>query len=87
MEIGDRRINKMNREYRKNKSNKSTTTGKVVNADKVNIRKEPNINSEVLGVVNYGDKFPIVGNDNRGFYTILFQGKPAFIHSGYFMEV
>lgn len=76
---------KVNR--RQQKEIKPTVLGEVVNADRVNIRKEPNINSEILGVVNHGAKFPIIGDEVRGFHNIDFDGTPAFIHSGYFEPV
>lgn len=66
---------------------KAVIYGEVVNANRVNIRKESNINSEVLGIVNHGDKFPIVRDDIRGFYSIDFNGQPGFIHSNYFKPV
>lgn len=80
----------MRRHYSENHEEdemKAAVHGEVVNANRVNVRKKPNINSEVLGVVNHGEKFPIVGDDNRGFYSIDFDGKPGFIHSDYFKPI
>lgn len=80
----------MRRHYSENHEEdemKAAVHGEVVNANRVNVRKEPNINSEVLGVVNHGDKFPIIGNEVRGFHRIDFSGQPGFIHSDYFKPI
>ena len=46
---------------------------------RVNIRKEANIESEVLGIASNGDKFDLVSDENEKFYEINYDGKLAFV--------
>lgn len=46
-----------------------TATGKVVNADSLNVRKGPSISFDIIGKLSGGDKVKVIGESN-GWYKI-----------------
>ena len=50
-----------------------TATGKVVNADSLNVRKGPSISFDIIGKLSGGDKVKVIGESN-GWYKIEYNG-------------
>lgn len=59
----------------------------MVGTELAAIRSEDNINSEIIGYVNYGEQVPIIGLSEKGnFYCINYQGGIGYIYSEYLKE-
>ena len=59
-----------------------TATGKVVNADSLNVRKGPSISFDIIGTLNGGDKVKIIGESN-GWYKIEYNGTYGYVSESY----
>lgn len=57
----------------------------IVKADRVNIRKKPIIEDNIIGKAGYGDKFELIA-ENEGWSQILYHGEDAFIKSEYLVK-
>ena len=68
------------------KEAKKTTKKKSsvkVTAPRVNIRKSPSLNGDVLKIAVAGDKFDLVSDGEDGFYEIKCDGSRAFVMKEY----
>ena len=59
-----------------------TATGKVVNADSLNVRKGPSISFDIIGKLSGGDKVKVIGESN-GWYKIEYNGKYGYVSGSY----
>ena len=59
-----------------------TATGKVVNADSLNVRKGPSISFDIIGTLSGGDKVKIIGESN-GWYKIEYNGTYGYVSGSY----
>ena len=59
-----------------------TATGKVVNADSLNVRKGPSISFDIIGTLSGGDKVKIIGESN-GWYKIEYNGTYGYVSESY----
>ena len=59
-----------------------TATGKVVNADSLNVRKGPSILFDIIGKLSGGDKVKVIGESN-GWYKIEYNGKYGYVSGSY----
>ena len=59
-----------------------TATGKVVNADILNVRKGPSISFDIIGTLSGGDKVKIIGESN-GWYKIEYNGTYGYVSESY----
>ena len=59
-----------------------TATGKVVNADSLNVRKGPSISFDIIGKLSGGDKVKIIGESN-GWYKIEYNGTYGYVSGSY----
>ena len=59
-----------------------TATGKVVNADSLNVRKGPSISFDIIGKLSGGDKVKVIGESN-GWYKIESNGKYGYVSGSY----
>ena len=46
---------------------------------RVNIRKQPSLDSEIIDVATLNDKFELVSDEDEKFYEIIFNGEQAFV--------
>lgn len=58
-----------NEEKKAEKPIKTTKKGVVANCDLLNVRKEPNISSEIIKTLSVGTEIEILGTE-KGFYKI-----------------
>lgn len=56
--------------------------GVIVNCRAVNVRKAPNKNANVLGILPVGEEVQIKGHSGKGWYSVLTDDFPK----GYIME-
>lgn len=59
-----------------------TATGKVVNADSLNVRKGPSISFDIIGKLSGGDKVKVIGESN-GWYKIEYNGTYGYVSGSY----
>ena len=59
-----------------------TATGKVVNADSLNVRKGPSISFDIIGKLSGGDKVKVIGESN-GWYKIEYNGTYGYVSESY----
>ena len=59
-----------------------TATGKVVNADSLNVRKGPSISFDIIGKLSGGDKVKVIGESN-GWYKIEYNGTHGYVSGSY----
>lgn len=59
-----------------------TATGKVVNADSLNVRKGPSISFDIIGKLGGGDKVKVIGESN-GWYKIEYNGTYGYVSGSY----
>ena len=59
-----------------------TATGKVVNADSLNVRKGPSISFDIIGKLSGGDKVKVIEESN-GWYKIEYNGKYGYVSGSY----
>ncbi len=59
-----------------------TATGKVVNADSLNVRKGPSISFDIIGKLSGGDKVKVIGESNF-LYKIEFKGTYGYVSGSY----
>ena len=59
-----------------------TVTGKVVNADSLNVRKGPSISFDIIGKLSGGDKVKVIGESN-GWYKIEYNGTYGYVSGSY----
>lgn len=59
-----------------------TATGKVVNADSLNVRKGPSISFDIIGKLSGGDKVKVIGESN-GWYKIEYNGMYGYVSGSY----
>ena len=59
-----------------------TATGKVVNADSLNVRKGPSILFDIIGKLSGGDKVKVIGESN-GWYKIEYNGTYGYVSGSY----
>ena len=59
-----------------------TETGKVVNADSLNVRKGPSISFDIIGKLSGGDKVKVIGESN-GWYKIEYNGTYGYVSGSY----
>ena len=59
-----------------------TATGKVVNADSLNVRKGPSISFDIIGKLSGGDKVKVIGESN-GWYKVNLNGKEGWASKQY----
>ena len=59
-----------------------TATGKVVNADRLNVRKGPSISFDIIGKLSGGDKVKVIGESN-GWYKIEYNGTYGYVSGSY----
>lgn len=59
-----------------------TATGKVVNADSLNVRKGPSISFDIIGKLSGGDKVKVIGESN-GWYKIEYNGTYGYVSASY----
>lgn len=59
-----------------------TATGKVINANSLNVRKGPSTSFDIIGVLNGGDEVKIVGKSND-WYKIEYNGTYGYVSGSY----
>ena len=59
-----------------------TATGKVVNADSLNVRKGPSTSFDIIGKLSGGDKVKVIGESN-GWYKIEYNGTYGYVSGSY----
>ena len=60
----------------------SNKTGVVTASKGLNVRKEANISSQIIGILNSGESVEIIGEEN-GFYKITYKGQEAYASKNY----
>ena len=64
----------------KGTAKKATKKNNVkISAPRVNIRKSPSLMADVVTIALQGDKFPLVSDNEDGFYEIEINGNQAFV--------
>ena len=63
-----------------------------VTGDALNVRMEPNADSDVMGLLLYGDEVEVIGavavdGAENGWYQIRFENTEAYAYSGFLTEV
>lgn len=56
-------------------------------AANVNIRKEPDTNSDKLGLFYTGEKVEVIGYASNGFYQVKWNGKEVYVFAEYVKEI
>lgn len=59
-----------------------TATGKVINADRLNVRRGPATSFDIIGKLSRGDKVKIVGKSNN-WYKIEYNGTYGYVSGSY----
>ncbi|HAT4178699.1 SH3 domain-containing protein [Clostridium perfringens D] len=60
----------------------SKKTGVVTASKGLNVRKEANTSSQIIGILNSGESVEIIGEEN-GFYKITYKGQEAYASKNY----
>ncbi|MGU9455793.1 SH3 domain-containing protein [Clostridium perfringens] len=60
----------------------SKKTGVVTASKGLNVRKEANTSSKIIGILNSGESVEIIGEEN-GFYKITYKGQEAYASKNY----
>ena len=60
----------------------SNKTGVVTASKGLNVRKEANTSSQIIGILNSGESVEIIGEEN-GFYKITYKGQEAYASKNY----
>ncbi|WP_349404316.1 SH3 domain-containing protein [Clostridium perfringens] len=60
----------------------SKKTGVVTASKGLNVRKEANTSSQIVGILNSGESVEIIGEEN-GFYKITYKGQEAYASKNY----
>ncbi|MFH0316944.1 SH3 domain-containing protein [Clostridium perfringens] len=60
----------------------SKKTGVVTASKGLNVRKEANTSSKIIGILNSGESVEIIGEEN-GFYKITYKGQEAYVSKNY----
>ena len=60
----------------------SKKTGVVTASKGLNVRKEANTSSQIIGILNSGESVEIIGEEN-GFYKITYKGEEAYASKNY----
>ena len=60
----------------------SKKTGVVTASKGLNVRKEANTSSKIIGILNSGESVEIIGEEN-GFYKIIYKGQEAYASKNY----
>ncbi|MGU8298908.1 SH3 domain-containing protein [Clostridium perfringens] len=60
----------------------SKKTGVVTASKGLNVRKEANTSSQIIGILNSGESIEIIGEEN-GFYKITYKGQEAYASKNY----
>ncbi|MDM0450973.1 SH3 domain-containing protein [Clostridium perfringens] len=60
----------------------SNKTGVVTASKGLNVRKEANTSSKIIGILNSGESVEIIGEEN-GFYKITYKGQEAYSSKNY----
>ncbi|EOU1976728.1 cell surface protein [Clostridium perfringens] len=60
----------------------SKKTGVVTASKGLNVRKEANTSSQIVGILNSGESVEIIGEEN-GFYKIIYKGQEAYASKNY----
>ncbi|MBI6008500.1 SH3 domain-containing protein [Clostridium perfringens] len=60
----------------------SNKTGVVTASKGLNVRKEANTSSRIIGILNSGESVEIIGEEN-GFYKITYKGQEAYASKNY----
>ena len=63
-------------------SENSKKTGVVTASKGLNVRKEANTSSQIIGILNSGESVEIIGEEN-GFYKITYKGQEAYVSKNY----
>ena len=64
-----------------------TVEGKVVNCDRLNVRKEGNLNGEIVGTIPVGSSVRIEFYDNDWIFVTLPSGITGFVMAKFIKEV
>lgn len=60
-----------------------TQADATVNDNFINIRKNPDITSDVLGVVSQGQTITVTGAENEEWYTVSYNGQKGYVYGEY----